>query len=175
MLENLVFVVNENDEPLTPLPRDKVIREGLWRRTAGVLIVNPETGQILCQKRSDTKDERPGVWISMFGGKSDPEETPVQTATREVKEEADITLSPEQLNFFIKVRSVKHHQFEYLFWAKWQGDISKLHYDKNEVSEIGWYDIDIVLENLTKNIKEWYCYGEGELATIRQAKSEIRF
>ena len=174
MSENLVFVVDEQDNPLTPLPRPQVIKEGLWRRTGGILIVNPRTKQILCQKRSDTKDERLGVWISMFGGKSDPGETPKQTVIRELEEESSIRLNARQLNFFVKVKSEKHHQFEYLFWAKWEGDIATLAYDKEEVSEIGWYDIDSVLLNLTENAKGWYCYGEGELATIRSVQSTIK-
>ena len=170
MSDELVFVVDENDNPLKPLPRAKVISEGLWRRTAGVLIVDPGTRKVLCQKRSEYKDERPGVWVSMFGGKCDPEEKPTETAKRELREEAGIDLPTKDFMFVVKARSEKHHQFEYLYWAKWSGDEAKLKYDPKEVSKISWYDIDTVIANLENPTDGWYGYGEEELATIRDAK-----
>jgi len=109
----------------------------------------------------------------MFGGKSDPGETPEHTVIRELEEEVSIKLDPNQLNFFTKVKSEKQHQFEYLFWAAWRGNIDKLTYDQQEVAAIGWYDIDLVLKNLSEGVDGWYCYGEGELATIREARTKV--
>ncbi len=171
MLQELLFVVDENDKPLKPLPRSQVIQEGRWRRTGDVFVVDPTTKQVLCQKRSDTKDERPGLWIASFGGKSAPGELPEETASRELEEELSIKVHPKKLRYFTRVKSAKHHQFEYLFWTIWQGDISSLHYDHNEVAEIAWFPMDAVIKNLNDDPK-WYCY-EGDLSILKHIKNEI--
>jgi 8-oxo-dGTP pyrophosphatase MutT (NUDIX family) len=173
MSDDLVFVVDENDKPQTPQPRSLVIANKLWRRTSAILVVDPVHKRILCQKRSENKDERPGFWIVMFGGKSNPGETPEQTAIREFKEESGITLSLTDLHFSLKFKSEKHYQFEYLFWTYWQGDSETIKFQESEISAVAWVDIDTVLENLTRPTDGWYCYGDGELATIRRAKVSI--
>lgn len=158
MSEELLFVVDEDDKPLTPLPRKYVIDNGLWRRTGDVMLVDKQKGRVLCQKRSETKDERPGVWIAVFGGKSAPGETPEQTTLRELKEELGIILNKSDLNFCNKIKSDDRRQFEYNYWALWSGDVSKLQYDKVEVAQIAWHDITDVLD-LLKGSPSWYSYG----------------
>jgi 8-oxo-dGTP pyrophosphatase MutT (NUDIX family) len=166
-MEELLFVVDESDQPLAPAPKSQVIREGLWRRASGILITNTNVDQILCHKRAATKNERPGVWVSMFGGKCDPGETPNQTVLRELREESGIILEESSLNFFTKVKSVNHHQFEYLYWAPWAGDINSLVCDWGEVEETAWFDIEEAYSNLNAPAPDWYCYSPEELALIR--------
>ncbi|HSX17012.1 MAG TPA: NUDIX domain-containing protein [Patescibacteria group bacterium] len=167
LVEELLFVVDELDRPLAPAPRSQVIRERLWRRASGILIANTSLDQILCHKRAATKDERPDVWVLMFGGKCAPGEAPSETARREVGEEAGIGLGENSINFFAKVKSDNHHQFEYLHWAPWAGDASSLAYDQAEVAEIKWFDTDAAYANLSLPAEGWYCYSPQELALIR--------
>ena len=164
-MSELVFAVDEFDQPVQPVTRSRAIREGIWRRASGILITSPDYSQVLCHKRTETKDERPGLWVSMFGGKSDPGEVPSQTALRELREEAGIILD-EQPRFFGKAKSAARRQFEYLHWAPWSGDIATLTYDPEEVQMMRWLEAGEVHRNLSENTLGWYCYSSEELALI---------
>lgn len=75
MLDNqeLVFTVNENNQPLKPELRSIAHKNGLWHRTTGIWVINNKK-QILCQKRSLKKDILPGYWEAFFGGHLAPDE-----------------------------------------------------------------------------------------------------
>ncbi len=158
MSEELLFVVDENDQPLEPVLRSEAISKQLWRRVSGIMIIDRANNRVLCQKRSEAKDERPGFWIAMHGGKFAPGESPVMAALRELKEELGVELSELDLAFYKKVKSEDRRQFEYLYWLNWSGDSSKVHFDPKEVSEIAWRDNNEVAELLTKD-PAWYSYG----------------
>jgi 8-oxo-dGTP pyrophosphatase MutT (NUDIX family) len=158
MDQELLFVVDEHDKPLPPLGRKEVIATGAWRRAAGRAIIDKENHRILCQKRSESLDERPGLWIALFGGKSAPRETPLLTAQRELCEEMGIRVDQSALGFYKKIKSDERKQFEYLYWVYWVGEISRITFDPGEVSEVAWRDISEVVE-LLKHDENWYSYG----------------
>jgi 8-oxo-dGTP pyrophosphatase MutT (NUDIX family) len=158
MDQELLFVVDENDNPLPPLRRKEVVAKGLWRRAGGGAIVDRGHRKVLCQKRSASLDERPGLWIALFGGKSAPDEAPIATAQRELNEEMGISVEQSELTFYKKIKSDERRQFEYLYWVYWDGEVSQINFDPSEVSEVAWLDISKVIE-LLKNDKNWYSYG----------------
>jgi 8-oxo-dGTP pyrophosphatase MutT (NUDIX family) len=153
----LLFVVDENDNPLPPLERKEVIASKLWRRACGGAVINKRR-QVLCQKRSDKVDERPGLWVAMFGGKSAPGEEPVVTAQRELREELGLVVELSELSFYKKIKAQERHQFEYLYSVEWTGELSEIDFDPGEVSKIAWRDISEVVELLAHD-KDWYSYG----------------
>jgi 8-oxo-dGTP pyrophosphatase MutT (NUDIX family) len=107
----------------------------------------------------------------MFGGKCDPGETPRQTVLRELREESGIALDEDKLIFFAKTRSNKHHQYEYIHWTSWGGDINNLSYDRKEVEQIQWFDIKQVYDHLATEEQGWYCYSKEELSMIQHVQS----
>lgn len=172
MSEELVFVVDENNNPIKPLPRSYVIKNGLYRRVSSVTIINPETKEVLCQKRSEHKDERPGLWIVNFGGKAAPNENGLQTARREVEEELGLTAAETNFEYHETVKSEKRKQFEYIYHLYWQGKTTDLTPDPEEVAAIAWFDIGEAIKLLKTN-PAWYSYDRDEellkelLETIR--------
>jgi len=56
---------------------------------AFILLVCPSTGKILLGKRHSESDYQPNKWFC-FGGHCEDDETPLQTAIREVDEECEI-------------------------------------------------------------------------------------
>jgi ADP-ribose pyrophosphatase YjhB (NUDIX family) len=62
--------------------------------------------KVLMFKRSETKKKFPGFW-SIPGGHVEEGEDPLNSAIREVKEETDVTITPE--NIKLKVVAMHHH------------------------------------------------------------------
>lgn len=84
------------------------------KKSAGVIIVirNSTTQKLLLQIRS-TEESRVGI----FGGGIEDNETPIESAIRELKEELNIDVKPEQLEFL----SINNHILTY-------GNGDKVHY-----------------------------------------------
>ena len=83
-------VVDENDV-VTGLERRGVIHaRGLMHRSAQVLVVN-SANELFLQKRSESKDEFPGLWDSSAAGHVNPGEDYTDCARRELAEELGIT------------------------------------------------------------------------------------
>ena len=76
--------------------RTEVHTKGLWHRTVHVWFVNAR-GEILLQKRSDTKESHPGEYDISAAGHIDAGETSVEAALREVKEELGVILIADEL------------------------------------------------------------------------------
>ena len=84
------------------------------KKSAGIIIVirNSTTQKLLLQIRS-TEESRVGI----FGGGIEDNETPIDSAIRELKEELNVDVKPEQLEFL----SINNHILTY-------GNGDKVHY-----------------------------------------------
>jgi isopentenyl-diphosphate delta-isomerase type 1 len=83
----LFEIVDENDLVIGVKPRRECHgNPALVHRVAHVLVFNSQ-GELLLQKRSETKDVQPGKWDTSVGGHLDPGETYIQAAYREAEEE----------------------------------------------------------------------------------------
>jgi 8-oxo-dGTP pyrophosphatase MutT (NUDIX family) len=78
--------------------------------SAHVVII--KDGNVLILKRSSTDAWMPGHY-GLPGGKLDAGENPKQAASRECKEEANLTVSPADLVLLPKVSKEKEHAFFY--------------------------------------------------------------
>jgi 8-oxo-dGTP pyrophosphatase MutT (NUDIX family) len=162
-LSELIFTVDANDNPVEPMQRDYVIKNKLWRRASSCAIFSKDKTKVLCQKRSQQKDERPGFWIMEFSGKAKPNETPERTILRELTEELGLTPENRQLHFWKKIKSENRLQYEYLYWLCWDGDVGTLKFRDREVAEVKWFHTTEAINNL-ENSPKWYQYGfETEL------------
>lgn len=146
------------------MPRDEVLKLGLWRRTAGILVYDRAEQLILCHQRSLHKDERPGMWVATAGGKSSENEKPAHTAIREFREEMGLTFLENEIHYWGKEKSHKRKQFEYLYYADIDSRTTNLSLDPDEVEGADWVLAETVIERL-KWEKNWFCYGQ-ELALL---------
>ncbi|MFH0873957.1 MAG: NUDIX domain-containing protein [Candidatus Komeilibacteria bacterium] len=88
---------------------------------AGVLLVTND-GQLMLQQRDTAAEaENPGT-ISFFGGAVEPNEQPIEAALREIEEELNLKLQPNDLTFFRQYRkTLEQHGKEvdcYIYLAK---------------------------------------------------------
>ncbi len=82
-------VVDENDRVVGRERRDFIHARGLMHRSAQVLLFN-SSGELFLQKRSQNKDEFPGLWDSSAAGHVDPGEDYIDCARRELAEELGV-------------------------------------------------------------------------------------
>jgi 8-oxo-dGTP pyrophosphatase MutT (NUDIX family) len=157
--DELFFVVDEQDQPLAPLPRKLVHGHGVWHRVAHVWLVN-DRGEVLCQQRALTKELSPGLWEAFFGGHMAPDETYEQAATRELQEELAIT--PPPLTFWKVCRHISGHgynnEFQGIFVARWNGKIDDVTFDDGEVEKVKWVSISDAQAAIHAG-EGWTCAG----------------
>ena len=156
--DELFFVVDEHDNPLSPLPRKLVHGHGVWHRVSHVWILDG-VGNVLCQQRSLQKELNPGRWEPFFGGHLGPQEGYEEGAKRELNEEIgfntdDITLL-ETYKFSDTSHGGYNNEFQGIFSVVWNGDTSQLHFDDGEVEQVSWVSLREVLSQLDAQNKSW--------------------
>lgn len=160
--KELLFVVDEDNNPVEPLARDYAHKNGAWHRSCDIWVINSK-GQILCQKRSMKKDVKPGKWESFFGGHLLFGEDYFGSAVKETHEELGISAAPSSLDFFKVYKSEeeiglpkKHRQFKYIFRLKNDGEAEDFVYEEDEIDELKWVLISTVRELLLdKKDPDW--------------------
>lgn len=124
-------------------PKEEVHAQGLWHGTVQIWLMNFK-GEVLMQKRSMKKTSRPGKWDNSCAGHMAAGESAIDTAARELKEELDIDIARENLEFLYVVQSEQiekdgafiNHQHNNVFLAKTDLDIATLKLQEEEVEEV---------------------------------------
>jgi 8-oxo-dGTP diphosphatase len=99
------------------------------------VVIKNNTGEILLLKRSENDEWMPGKWSLPGGGKRE-EETLIQAAIREIKEETGLDVMPEDLDFLEDISKKQDHAF---FLAN--NAIGTVRLD-SENSEFIWADVN---------------------------------
>ncbi len=79
-------VVDENNRVIGTKSRQEIHEKALRHRSVHIFIFNTR-GELYLQKRSPHKDQYPDHWDSSAAGHTDPGETPLEAAQRELMEE----------------------------------------------------------------------------------------
>ncbi|MCL5016518.1 MAG: NUDIX domain-containing protein [Patescibacteria group bacterium] len=138
--DELLFVVDESNQPLPARPREEVHKDEHWHRNSNVWIVNSR-GQVLCQQRSFKKDSSPGFWEPFFGGHVLAGDGYKETAIKECGEELGLEMKEEEL-FFIAVHKIRHtKEFVSVYMMEWNGEVDAIRYEKDEINQLRWIDI----------------------------------
>lgn len=158
--DELFLVVDENDQPLDPLPRKLVHGHGAWHRVAHVWLVSDHL--ILCQQRSLNKEFNPGFWEPFFGGHMHPNETYEQAAMRELTEELGISVTVDRLHFW-KVYQYFHPQnlnneFMGIFVVNIDRN-QKVVFEDHEVARVVWKPVATIEKALTDRKPNWTSIG----------------
>lgn len=166
-VSEVIMIVDACDTPIGGAGRSDAIKANQWRRVCGGVVIDRLRGLVLCHRRSGSKDERPGVWVATFGGKSKPEEAPIETAERELYEEFGVVADNDAFHFHRKEVSEQRRQFEYLFWVPIDSEETKIVLKDGEVEGYRWCTPEYVLAKLQADTS-WYEYGyEAELILER--------
>lgn len=173
-------IVDEKGNPIgETVERSIAHRDGIRHRTAHIWIWRKtEKGyDVLLQKRSDNKDSFPGAFDTSSSGHIQAGDDILPSALRELKEELGLAAKEEDLTYIgtfpvdyeTSFRGKPWHDKEVSFVFSFHQPISlsSLVLQEEEVSEVGWFDLETVYqERIKKNPK--FCIPMGGLETIRR-------
>lgn len=122
--------------------RSEVHRDGDWHKAVHIWIINNK-GEILLQRRCATKDSHPNMLDISSAGHLSSGDNSIDGALRELKEELNIELKPEDLQFIKTLkRSSKdtetfiNNEFDDLYIVRADIKIEDMKYQEEEISEI---------------------------------------
>jgi isopentenyldiphosphate isomerase len=122
--------------------RDDVHRDGDWHKAAHVWIIN-NAGDILLQRRCARKDSHPNMLDISCAGHLSAGEDSLTGAMRELKEELNLDVKPEELQF---IRTLKqsskysdafiNNEFDDLYILRTGKTVDEMGYQEEEISEL---------------------------------------
>ncbi|SEE45347.1 Isopentenyldiphosphate isomerase [Tenacibaculum sp. MAR_2010_89] len=114
--------------------------------------------KILLQKRALTKKVFPGLWDISVAGHIAAGENTIVGAVREIQEEIDYTINPDDLyKIGVRKHQINHNngiidnEYHHIFIAELKTSIEDLIIQKEEVDEIKLFDLQTIIT--TKNLK----------------------
>lgn len=113
---------------------------------AGGFLYNPKTKCVLLHKRDGSTKFNPNKW-AFFGGLNEGSEMPVQTFTREVKEELDVDVSEGSVKTLCHYLNEELQTYRYVFFAESELEKSEMRlgegagYDWILLDEVFVYDL----------------------------------
>ena len=138
-MEELFDIYDENGNHIGTAPRRLCHGDpSLLHHTAHVVVIHPETGDILLQKRTLTKDIQPGKWDTAVGGHLALGEDYETGARRELAEELGISGNVELIHLFdSSIRNEIESEDVRVFGALIADGFN---FDPNEIAEIRFWD-----------------------------------
>lgn len=88
--------------------RSEVYRKGLWHRSVHIWIEN-DNKEILVQRRNPNKSTFPNLWAISVAGHVCSGESSLEAAIRELKEEVNLDVKPEELEFLFTIKRIQPH------------------------------------------------------------------
>lgn len=156
----LLFAVDENNQPIVPVERLRAHTEGIWHRNAHVWVVNSKN-EALCNKRSKLKDHNPGKWEAFFGGHVLAGISPVQGAIQELQEELGLKAKESDLKFWKKIKcdfEPENKEFIYVYIYFYDGRADQLRFEKEEMDEIKWAALADIKKFASDRDSAWTTY-----------------
>ncbi len=153
--DEMLFVVDENNNPTQPQPRGLVHKTGLWHRTVHIWITD-NRGHLLCNKRSSKKDQSASVWAGGIGGHTLSSANSFDTALSEIKEEMGVVIDPKNISEIMTFKNSKVMEFQTIYIMIWTGDIYSLKAEADEIEQFRWFDIRYIYDAIQdQNNHEW--------------------
>jgi len=114
---------------------------GVYHKPVWIWIMN-DKGEILLQKRAETKKWLPNKWDGSATGHVSAGETMLQGCKREVYEELGIDVEESEFEFWNEYIADSVWELGQVYKLKNNSDISKMKMQKEEVSDLKWFKFD---------------------------------
>lgn len=122
--------------------RSEVHRDGDWHKAVHIWIIN-NNGDVLLQRRCATKDSNPNMLDISSAGHLSAGDDSLTGALRELKEELNLDINPEDLHFIKTLKRTSkytatfiNNEFDDLYILRTNKKIDDMKFQKEEISEI---------------------------------------
>ena len=163
--EEQLVLVDIRDKPQGFSGKIDVHRQALLHRAFSVMIYN-RSGQLLIQKRANTKYHSARLWANSCCGHPRRNETPKDAAERRLYEELGFTCKLSkvtELSYFISLDcGMYENEYTHVFAAEYNGDVKP---NAMEVSKIKWKKPDILKQKCNldpESYAKWFRLYLGE-------------
>ena len=173
-------IVTEDGHPTGEIiSRDEAHKNGILHRTAHVWVIRPKNSgcDILLQKRSEEKESFPGMYDTSSAGHIPAGDEPLVSAIRELSEELGITAASDELNyagvFRIRYeeefhgRMFRDNEVTWVYVYDAPVEIGDLTLQQSEVSEVCWFDLDKVWDEIHKT-RDRFCVPTGGMKVLKE-------
>ncbi len=119
------MLVNEHDQPVGTMEKMEAHKRGVLHRAFSVLLFNTK-GELLLQKRAQTKYHSGGLWTNTCCSHPLPNEDVVQAAQRKLFQEMGIVAKPRVAFSFIYQATFENglheHELDYVLFDVFEGE-----------------------------------------------------
>ncbi len=148
MKEKEVILVNEKDEEIGRMNKFEAHNKGLLHRAFSIFILNRK-GEMLLQKRADSKYHNGGMWTNTCCSHPGPGEEIMKSALKRLKEEMGFQVPLIKLFEFTYRAEFQNglieHELDHVFVGEYNGLITV---DKHEISDYCFKDIIEIKDSL---------------------------
>lgn len=148
-MEEQVILVDKQDKVLGQMAKQEAHEKGVLHRAFSVFIFN-DKGEMMLQRRADSKYHSPGLWSNTCCSHPRLGETNVEAGERRLQEEMGFSVPlKEKFSFIYKAQfgnGLTEHELDYVLIGHYNAEPI---INKDEVGEWKW----IQVEELRKDMK----------------------
>ena len=149
MSETLILV-DENDTEIGTGEKLEIHRKGLLHRCFSIFIFN-DNGEVLLQKRAETKYHSGGLWTNTCCGHPTVGETTDAAAHRRLKEEMGFDCPMTEAFTFIYRAELDNgyteHEYDHVLTGQYDGDVTPT---PEEADDYAWRSVDALHDEMNR-------------------------
>lgn len=158
--------------------RELVYKNGDWHKTVHIWLINSKN-ELLIQKRAKDKQTFPNLWAISIAGHVISGETSIEAALREIKEEIDVDVNPNDLKLIFTIKRIQEykngflhvHDDVYLF--KYDLDLYNTKIQKEELTDIRFINYKELEEKLINKDPSFVPFTEEHENLFKYLKENI--
>ncbi len=160
VMDEVIDILNEDGTKTGKCAtKEEIYQKGYWYRSVHIWIIN-DKHELLMQKRNPHKRTYPNLWALSLAGHVLKGETSVESGIRELKEELDIEVKPEYLEYLFTIKREQPYQdsvlkvFDDVYLLPWNLDIEHTKLQVEELTDIKYvyYEyLQTILESHDEN------------------------
>lgn len=160
-MDELIDILNEDGSKTGKCAtKNEIYQKGYWYRSVHIWIIN-DKHELLLQKRNPYKKTFPNLWAISAAGHVLTNETSKITGIRELKEELDIDVKPEQLEYLFTIKREQPYNgsklrvFDDVYLLPWNLDIEHTKLQVEELTDIKYVYYEYLQTMLENKDKEY--------------------
>ncbi len=143
----------------------EIYKHGYWHRTVHIWVINDQQ-ELLMQKRNPFKKTFANLWAISAAGHVLSGESSLESGIRELKEELDITTSPENLEYLFTVKREQPYKdsslrvIDDVYLLHYNVDVEHTKLQVEELTDIKYVYYQYLESILKNNDKDYVPYTE---------------